>query len=238
MSRCTPRTTVSAWAAFIQGKCDRACDAYERAAVHAHRARLPDDLLGWSAMSRLWGSTPATELLAWLDEHEPGAAAPNHTFGAPRAMAMAMLGRFDEARAALAAIRTELADRGGGLLLGALTGIESTEVELWAGDARAAASLGAEGCRLLDELGDEGFLSNAASCFARALYAVEQLDEAEAWAERAREISPSDDLFAQMGWRPVLAKIRARRGAHSRGGAPSRRSSGDRSKNRQSQWAS
>ena len=96
-----------------------------------------------------------------------------------------------------------------------LTGIESAVVELFAGDPAAAAELGAEGCRLLDELGDQGFLSTAAATLAEALYELDRLEEADAWAGRASELGASDDAFTQMPWRQVRAKVLARRGEHA-----------------------
>ena len=113
---------------------------------------------------------PVSELLAWLDEHEHASRARPL---APRRTgpALAMLGRFDEARAILAEARAELAERGGGIPLAVTTGIDSVDVELLAGDPAAAAELGAEGCRLLEELGEQSFLSTAAGSCAGALRA-------------------------------------------------------------------
>jgi tetratricopeptide (TPR) repeat protein len=137
---------------------------------------------------------------------------------------MAMLGRFDEARAILAETRTELAERGGGVLLANITAFESVLVELWAGDPAAAAEFGAEGWRLYEELGERGFLRIAAANLARALYALDQLDEADAWADRAAELSgaseplrlgATDSPWNEVPWRQVRAKVLARRGEHA-----------------------
>ena len=98
-----------------------------------------------------------------------------------RAISLAMLGRFDEARAMQAEVRAELADRGGGLLLGTMLGQDSVIVELLAGDPAAGVMLGEEGCRLLDELGEKGFLSTAAGNLAQALYALDRLEDADVW---------------------------------------------------------
>ena len=68
----------------------------------------------------LLGTTPVSELLVWLDENEPGAGR-DHWLRAYQAGALAMLGRFDEARAILAEERAELAERGGGALLANIT---------------------------------------------------------------------------------------------------------------------
>ena len=146
----------SALAEVLQarGQMDAALEAFERAFAHARRAgHLPPGFLGWRAALRFFGTTPVSELLAWLDENEPRAGR-DHFLHAYRAGALAMLGRFDEAREILAEMRAELAERGGGLLLANITAFESVYVELWAGDPAAAAEFGAEGFRLHEELGE------------------------------------------------------------------------------------
>jgi tetratricopeptide (TPR) repeat protein len=126
-----------------------------------------------------------------------------------------MLGRFDEARVILAEIRTDLAERGAKLPLAATTGEASADLELLAGNPAAAAEFGAEGCRLLEELRDRGYLSTQTARVARILYELDRLDEADAWAERAAELGASDDATTQMVWRQAKAKVLARRGAHT-----------------------
>ena len=184
----------------------------------------------WRApAARFFGTTPVSELLAWLDENEPRRGR-DHFLRAYRAGALAMLGRFDEARAILAEARAELAERGGGILLANVTASSPSDVELLAGDPAAAAEFGAEGCRLLEELGEQGFLSTAAGNLAQALYALDRLDEADAWAGRAAELGASDDavdadaLAAGQG-EGARAPRRARRGgaARARGGRDRRR---------------
>jgi tetratricopeptide (TPR) repeat protein len=170
--------------------------------------------LAWRAACRFFGTTSLSELLAWLDENEPRAGR-DHFFRASRAGSLAMLGRFDEARAILAEQRTELAERGGGVLLANITAFESVWIELWAGDPAAAAEFGAEGCRLHEELGQQSFLPGAAANLAQALYALDRLDEADAWASRAAELGASDDVWNELLWRRVLAKVLARRGQHA-----------------------
>ena len=142
-----------------------------------------------------------------------------------RAGALAMLGRFDEARAILAETRAELAERGGGVQLANITAFESVGVELLAGDPAAAAEFGAEGCRLFEELGEQGFLSTAAGKLARALYALDRLDEADAWAGRAAELGASDDAWTEMLWRQARPRCsRAAASTPRRSGSPVRRS--------------
>jgi class 3 adenylate cyclase/tetratricopeptide (TPR) repeat protein len=197
--------------AFERGQMDAALEAYDRAAVHARQAGLPQEFLEWRASCRYYGTTSVPGLLSWLDEHEPRVGR-DHWLRMYRALALAMLGRFGEARPMLAETRAELAERGGGIRLAVTTGIESVDFELLAGDPAAAAELGAEGVRLFEDLEDESFLSTAAGSLARALYALDRLDEADAWAGRAAELGASEDAATQMMWRRIRAKVLARRG--------------------------
>jgi tetratricopeptide (TPR) repeat protein len=171
-------------------------------------------MLGTLAFCRFTGTTPVSELLAWLDETEPHTGR-NQFFNAYRAWSLAMLGRFDDARAILTQARAEQVERGGGALLANLTAFESVSVELLAGDPAAAAEFGAEGCRLHEELGEQGFLATAAGKLAQALYALDRLEEADAWVGRAAELGPSHDVWTQMLWRQVRGKVLARRGEHA-----------------------
>jgi class 3 adenylate cyclase len=200
-----------------RARIDAGLDAYERAYAHAqHAGHVPPGSFGQRAFCRFAGTTPVPELLAWLEEHEARQGR-DYFFRAYRAGALAMLGRFEEARAILAEARAELAERGGGILLANITAFESVWVELWAGDPVAAAEFGAEGFRLHEELGDPGFLSNAAGTLALAIYALDRLDEADAWARRAEELGSSDDADKEMLWRRVRAKVLARHGEHADG---------------------
>src|SRR5439155_7478465 len=47
---------------------------------------------------------------------------------------------------------------------------------------------------------------------AQALYTLDRLEEADAWAGRAAELSASDDALTQMLWRQVRAKVLAHHG--------------------------
>lgn len=182
--------------------------------AHAeHAGYEPSWLLGTLAWSRFAGTTPVSELLAWLDEHE-ARAGPDQFFRAYRAWSLAKLGRFDEAREDLAVARAQQAERGGGTLLANLIAFESVSVELLAGDPVAAVEFGAEGCRMHDELGECEFLAGAAATLAEALYELDRLDEADAWASRAAELVRSDTWW-QSTWRSVKGKVLARRGAHA-----------------------
>ena len=201
--------------AIQRAQVDTALASLERAVTYARRAGVRQGYENWlwRAACRLVGTTPVSGVLSWLDENEPGHGRDPLT-RAPRAEALAMLGRFDEARAILTESRAMLADRGAALLLAGVTRV-SGEVELLADDPAAAAELGTEACRLFAELGEKGYLSTAAGNLAQALYAVDRLEEAETWAGRAAELGDSDDVFTGLLWRRVRAKVLARRGEHA-----------------------
>jgi len=167
--------------ANIRAQMDAVLNAYERADAHARRAGLPYELFRWRAYACYWGTAPVSELLALLDEQE-ARGGPNLILRLCRGGALAMLGRFDEARAMLAEARAELADRGGGMPLATAKTHASVVAELLAGNPAAAAEFGEEGCKLLDELGEQSVLSTAAGMLAQALYALDRLEEADGWA--------------------------------------------------------
>jgi tetratricopeptide (TPR) repeat protein len=196
--------------AGIRAQMDAQRDAEDRAFVHAQRAGLAHPLGTGGIGARFFGSTPVSELLAWMDD-QVARGIPAHYVRRHRPLCLAMLGRFDEARAMQAEMSAELADRGGGIALGTAMG-RQVIVELLAGDPAAAAEIGAEGCRLLDEQGERALLSTAAGRLAQALYALDRLDEADAWAVRAAELGASEDAMTQMPSLQVRGKVLARRG--------------------------
>ena len=201
--------------AFMRGQMGAQMEAHDRALAHAQLAgHLPPASISARALAHFIGTTPVSDMLAWLDQNEPRVGR-DYPLRAYRAGALAMLGRFDEARAILTEARAQLAERGGGLLLAQVTGFLSAWVERWAGDPSAAVTFGEAGVRLLDELGEQGALSTAAGDLAQSLYALERLDEADAWAGRTAELGASDDVATQMLWRQVRGKLLARRGEHT-----------------------
>jgi tetratricopeptide (TPR) repeat protein len=196
-----------------RGRRDAALDAFERAFAHARQAGLPYHLLPGRAGTRLQGTTSVSDLLAWLDKQE-AAGMRSHYLRRTRAKALAMLGRFDEARTILQEVRAESADRGGELSL-AMTALDSAEVELRASDPAAALAFGEEGSKRFGELGEKAIVVNTVLQRAQALYALDRLDEARAWAGRAAKLGANDEPFTQMLWRQVRAKVLARRGENA-----------------------
>jgi class 3 adenylate cyclase/tetratricopeptide (TPR) repeat protein len=201
--------------ANMRAQLDLSAEMYERAAAHAERAGLPDRLVGMRDTGRFHGTTPVSQFLAWQDARDPQELR-NSWLRGRRATALAMLGRFEEARAIVGELLAQWAELGGGgMAVGGNQGDAFIAVELLAGDPAAAVRYGEEGCRLLTEIGDQAFLSTAAGYLAQAYYALGHLDEADRWANRAAELGASDDALTQMLWRQAKAKVLARRGEHS-----------------------
>jgi class 3 adenylate cyclase/tetratricopeptide (TPR) repeat protein len=214
---------VGYWAlgqvAHMRAHMDAELEAVERALAYARRLGLlhaEASLLPSAGASRVFGTTPVSALVEWLDEQE----ARGHRHGAlpmHRASALAMTGRFDEARQILTDSRSEFIERGARIPVALVTAHGLPSLDLLAGDPRAAAESGEEGCRLLEELGDQAWLSTAVGKLAQAYYDLDRLDEAEEQALRAAELGSSDDAITQMLWRQTEAKVLARRGELAEG---------------------
>jgi tetratricopeptide (TPR) repeat protein len=200
--------------AHMRARMDEAGEALQQALVYARRLGLPHyeaSMLFPLASARSNGTTPIPELLAWLDEQEARGVR-DTSLRRFRSEGLAMLGRFEEARTILSALRSELADRGATLSFALATARTGVEVEVLAGDPAAAVGFGEEGCRLLEEAGERSWLSTTAGYLGQALYSLDRLEEAETWADRAAELGASDDAITQMLWRQVSAKLLVHRG--------------------------
>ena len=201
-----------AMVAGMYGLQDTMVSALDLAMANA-RDMVTSILIGWRTTGRLYGTTPIPRFLAWLDEEE--AREPTNIFvRRDRALALAMLGRFDEARTIVLAARAALADRGASVQAAVTAGISCAEVELLAGDPAAAVRAGEEACRLLEEMGERSFRSTAAALLARAYFELGRLDDAELWADHAAALGASDDALTQLLLRQVRARTLSLRGKH------------------------
>jgi class 3 adenylate cyclase/tetratricopeptide (TPR) repeat protein len=199
-------------AANMRAQMDRMAAAYERAAAHAGPAGLTA-LVGYQSHAHFHGSTPLTELLAWQDAQDLREQR-TYWLRTHRAAALAMLGRIDEARALIADVQAELAERGGARVVVAALLAYGLVIELHAGDPAAAAAAGEESCRLRAELGRWSEYSTVAAGLAGAYCELGRLDEAEEWAARGAKRGAADDAITQMLWRQARARVLARRGEH------------------------
>jgi tetratricopeptide (TPR) repeat protein len=197
--------------ANMQGRPDAMTRAYDDMAELSRRAGHPDEAtIGWRATSRLQGTTPAADVLVWMESIDP-AEARNRYFRGARAHALAMAGRCEEAQSALEALRAELLDRGDLPGLAASDIGQGMAVAELCGDLDRAVALGEPACRSYLEAGDLSVLSSYAPKLARILCALGRLDEAEDWAKLG-ELGAEDDVLTQVTWRQAKALIAAGRG--------------------------
>jgi tetratricopeptide (TPR) repeat protein len=203
-------------AAHMRADFDRELEDIEQAQLHAQRLRLVHlevKLAPAAAASRLFGTTPIPDLLVWLDEQE--ARGLRHgSLRAHRAMALACVGRFDEAWAIHDGLRQEFVERGAKVPLALALGHQAADMALFQDDPARAAEFGEEGCRLLEELGERSWLSGAVAKLGESYYRLGRLDEAEHTALRAAELGATDDAVTQLDSKLVRAKVHARRGDH------------------------
>lgn len=123
----------------------------------------------------------------------------------------AMRGSFDDARAALEESRQILEDLGQTRRLieasffAASAELLADQVDVAVEHLRRAKSAAAAA-------GQRGLLSSIDAHLAEALFALGRLEEAGGLALAAKGTAADDDVFVQMRWRPVYAKVLAHRG--------------------------
>ncbi len=213
---CTSPTSRSGRSRTRAGSMDAALEAYERAVAHARRAGLPTpSSLAGRAAGRFYGTTPVSELLAWLDEQEArerrGTTSSVRT--GPRRWRCSVASTR-RARSSPKRVRSWPS-----------AAAESCSRTITRHRVRRRRALGRRSRRrrrvrsrrvqAARRAGGASVASTAAGKLAQALYALDRLEEADAWAGRAAELGASDDAITQMLWRQVRAKVLARRGEHA-----------------------
>ena len=181
-------------------------------------------------MVALTARHPSPSSVSWIDLQE--AAGRRHSaFIVIRGLALAMLGRFDEARAIhdgrvpprrrarIAAASVHLLHR--------RSASERRPATPW----RPSAGLGrdAAGWR---PWAIAAWLSTAAGVLGECLCRLGRYDEADEQAERSRSLGAADDLATQMVWRRARAIVLAHRGEAEEAGATRARGRGDRCSDR------
>jgi tetratricopeptide (TPR) repeat protein len=199
--------------AINRGWADAQIEALERSLVHSRRLQSPHyDAWVLLADAHFDGSTPVPEMLTWLDAHEASGIR-HYKLRLCRAAALAMLGRFGEARALIADVRAELRERGNLMDL-AIDARWPSYVELLAGNPSEAEGYLAEAFDFLEQHEERGIRPTVAAYRAVAFYELGWLEEAEGWVARALELASAFDLFTQIPAGRVRAKVLARRGEH------------------------
>jgi class 3 adenylate cyclase len=206
----TEAWVATAWAELIRCQYASMLEAVEHAVVHAARAgytRWERELPVWKGTALFYGPTPVEEVLRWHEHEQPRHAIALRQQG----VLEAMRGRFDQARALLAAGDAAAEELGQTIWL-AVGGMIAWEVETLAGDTGAAERAVRESCARLEELGDTGYRATATARLAESLLALGRLDEAETQTGLAEELAAPDDRLSQALWRQVKAKLEARAG--------------------------
>jgi predicted ATPase/DNA-binding SARP family transcriptional activator len=131
----------------------------------------------------------------------------------PLSVLYSYVGRFADARAALARSQSILA-RSGARIDWARLAIQGGLIELIAGDPAAAEQIMTPGYDALRAMGERGWRASVATLLADAIYAQARLGQALRLTEEAEECAGPDDFDAQARWRAIRAKVLARRGQY------------------------
>ncbi|HEV8282280.1 MAG TPA: adenylate/guanylate cyclase domain-containing protein [Candidatus Limnocylindrales bacterium] len=216
------RGTALAWRLLMVlhgtvGQFDRAAEAAQRVVDLA--AQVDDTRLAASgavgyATSVLLGATPVAEALARCQDlvHEvQGDRKAEAVILGSLAQLHAMEGRFEQARSLYTQSQQLLADLGPSIT-GASTAFEASRVEMLAGDPSAAEGFLRRDYVQLEAVGERYFRSSIAAFLAHALWASAKFEDADTYARIAEDLSDADDVWSQVAWRTVRAKLLARDG--------------------------
>jgi tetratricopeptide (TPR) repeat protein len=183
-------------------------ETWEQANRHALLAGQPGTRTVPLASALVLGPRPADEALRALNAALPGDPRPLTSLN--RAVLLAMLGRFEEARP----LADEASERERELT-GARPGDGGlARIATLAGDHEAAARYLRRFCDLLEQQRQPGYLSTNAPGLGRSLCALGRYEEAEPLAQLGRALGSEQDLATQMLWRQVQALVHAHRGEH------------------------
>ncbi len=202
---------------FMGARYGDAAAAAERTIWHATAAGdevTAHRFLGSLATSALYGPMPVPEAIATCEEVLTQAQ------GDRRATALAevaighleaMRGNFDRARLLYRRSRASL-EEFGYHLMAALTSLDSSVIEVLAGDLAAAESELRADYRRLEEMGERNYISTTAGLLADVLYRQGRYEESAEFAGICEHLASADDVASQFHWRCVRGKLKARQG--------------------------
>jgi class 3 adenylate cyclase/tetratricopeptide (TPR) repeat protein len=192
-------------------------EAWERASLHANRAgNLREELesLSWVPICVWAGPTPADEALercGSVIERARGDKKVVSTALFVQAELKAGLGNFDEATDLIARAKALLEELTLTVwIAGPLTQFAGW-IDLWRGDPTAAERQLRWGHDRLSEIKEMAWLPTVDGILAEALYAQGRVDEAEELALAIAASAGSEDVYSQLLWRGVRAKVLAGR---------------------------
>jgi class 3 adenylate cyclase/tetratricopeptide (TPR) repeat protein len=202
---------VHVWSALgdgvanFRGRWDDWAQAGEQALRHARLAGQPTAGL-FHDLALASGTTPADEALQTLDalhSENPSAGA-----SLVRAWLLAMLGRFGEAWSLAEKAREWQRELTGAYWADWIPAAIAT----LEGDHHAAVRYLHPFCDLLEERAERFYLSSIAPELGRELCALGRIDEAERYAQLARDLDVRQNVLGQATWRQVQALVQANRG--------------------------
>jgi class 3 adenylate cyclase/tetratricopeptide (TPR) repeat protein len=192
--------------------------AWEKSAAHAHRAgdhRDELENLSWVPFTVWAGPTHAEQGLRRCQEVmkrvEGDKKAMSSAFMA-QALFVAGLGRFDEARQLITRARSLLQEVALTVWMAGPLAQSAGWIELLAGDPAAAERELRSGHEALSKIGEMAWLSTVVALLAESVYAQGRYGEAENLAAVSEETSGAEDMYSQVVWRSVRAKVLAQRG--------------------------
>ena len=121
-------------------------------------------------------------------------------------------GNFDRARVLYRRSRASL-EEFGYLLSAALTSLDSSVIELLAGDLAAAESELRADYRRLEEMGERNYISTTAGLLGDVLYRQGRYEESAEFTAACEHLAYPGDVASQFHWRCVRGKLKARQGA-------------------------
>ncbi len=216
------RSAGRAWVLFGQMRGDFLGDnnaleeAGAKAAEHYRRGGWsPAFCVGQQTSALYYGPRPVDEGIAvcrkLLDEHAEDR-------GSEASILLnlggleAMQGRLEDARATVARARSLSEELGQTFAVQSFCAAMAGAIEVLAGHLDTAATLWREACEACIRFSASAHLASFAAELADVLYALDRLDEAEAWVATSRESAGAEDRDAQVSWRSVASKLAARRG--------------------------
>lgn len=188
----------------------------------AHAARAGDEVLEIRTLQNIAaiahiGPTPVSEATAICEEILERVESDRRASANTRrslAQLHAMAADIDGARELYQGVRATL-DELGWRHDAALVSLDSGPIELLAGDPAIAEAELRRDYDALTEMGDEFFKPTTAAYLAEALLRQGRVDDARALAEESSATADPDDVWPQVVWRGVLARIEAGFGDHN-----------------------
>jgi tetratricopeptide (TPR) repeat protein len=201
----------------LQGHLEEAAAAADQVVEHARQAgdsRLSARSAGTIAWILLQGPTPVSEAIPQLEaliaSVEADRTAEAVLVGS-LAVLRAMDGDFDGARDLYRRGEAIAAELGSGLV-GSSSSIDSSRVELLAGDLAAAERDLRRDYDALAEINETYFRSSIAAFLANVLWLAGDDEGALHFSQVAEELGDVDDVSTQVPWRSARARVLAARG--------------------------